>query len=275
MPFFGNPHLFQIATTHKSNDKKIGKNYDRLEFLGDALFGLLVDLSLVRQKDLDMNSLRQELVSNKTAAKWATYYKLPKLVNSNVVITSTSKINANIFEAFLGCWAKVLFTPKYGAGYEEDWEEVTRWFTNVVEVTLEHEKKAGFHFSRVNSKSSLKAAKLMKKCSAYYRNKKLGSSFLKFGITWMLCERKRTLSEGDMTMLRQNIYKTMDYKKLSRSFQQSSPLKNGKLKENISDWALVAYFIGAHIINSADKKDQYLRMLALNRWISIQLAAYI
>lgn len=193
-----------------------------------------------------MNLLRSDLTSNKNAAKWAKLTQLSDLINSNVEFSASSKINADAFEAFLGCWAKRLFKEietKKGMGpslaeHVEDWGLFTQWFTRLVDLTLKQKKvsnQCSWSVGSPHIDKSKKAPipkgrkcpnspKAIRKFSASKQNRTLGSTFINLCITFLICENNPMLTEGDLTNLRVRIYQTLSYEDLAETFSSKNAL---------------------------------------------------
>lgn len=108
--------LLETALTHTSyTNEHGGVNYERLEYLGDAVLELIVSEYLYETKNLkegEMTSIRSRFVceaANYEYAKKIGFLPLIKLGNGQPVANDT--IGADVFEAILG----VIFLEK---GYE-------------------------------------------------------------------------------------------------------------------------------------------------------------
>lgn len=79
---FGDPALLEMSLTHRSwaNEQGVESNYERIEFLGDAVLGLLVAHWLYeRYPDLaegDLSKLKSYAVSETVLADWAESLEL-------------------------------------------------------------------------------------------------------------------------------------------------------------------------------------------------------
>jgi ribonuclease-3 len=104
--------LYQQAFTHASctHNHKIQSNYEKLEFLGDAVIELIVSEHLLK-KYLDMNEgdlskQRIMMVQSKTLAKASKILRLPELIKFGDSIRDKNNISENIiedvFESFIG-----------------------------------------------------------------------------------------------------------------------------------------------------------------------------
>lgn len=107
-----NYSLYLEAFTHASftNENKGEKNYDRLEFLGDALFDLVV-AELLFNKFPDANSgdlskARSYLVRGEMQTKFSKDYGMGELIRYSIGeqnnVMHHKKIEEDVFEAFLG-----------------------------------------------------------------------------------------------------------------------------------------------------------------------------
>ncbi|HID56777.1 TPA: ribonuclease III [Candidatus Poribacteria bacterium] len=72
---FHDPELLRLAITHRSFAPKCGKHNERLEFLGDAVLGMVVSSYLYEAfeeySEGELSKLRSALVNHKTLAKCA------------------------------------------------------------------------------------------------------------------------------------------------------------------------------------------------------------
>ncbi len=105
-----NINLFNQALTHPtySNENREAKNYQRLEFLGDAILSMVVGLKifeLYRNYDEGQMSLfKSKLVNSQSLASLTLSIKLVDFIrvgNSLKNIHENQKILADIFEAFV------------------------------------------------------------------------------------------------------------------------------------------------------------------------------
>jgi ribonuclease-3 len=94
--------LCRQALTHSSVQGE--PNYQRLEFLGDALLGFLVADELYKStdnKEGKLTRMRSTVVSNDSLAKWGYKHGLDKLVQHQTQKVTT-KMMADVVEALLG-----------------------------------------------------------------------------------------------------------------------------------------------------------------------------
>ena len=103
--------IYWEALTHPSftNEKKDVKNYQRLEFLGDAIIGCEVAIYLFNQKENytegDMTVLKAKFVSGKSLANQAkkldlvTFLKVGKGAEN---LKTNQKVQADIYESLVG-----------------------------------------------------------------------------------------------------------------------------------------------------------------------------
>jgi ribonuclease-3 len=105
--------LYEEALTHPSfdNDKKLGYNYQRLEFLGDALISKIVAEHLFRKDPkLDEEAMTKDrilIVQGKTQVKAAKElgFDIKGVINIGGAVKDqviTDKMLEDVFEAFIG-----------------------------------------------------------------------------------------------------------------------------------------------------------------------------
>ncbi|MCK5809240.1 ribonuclease III, partial [bacterium] len=72
--------LIELAMTHPSADDNSGKNYQRLEFLGDAVVELIVSTLLFQKfpeaEEGKLSKVRSNLIDEKALAMHARFLKL-------------------------------------------------------------------------------------------------------------------------------------------------------------------------------------------------------
>lgn len=105
-----NVELYYQAFTHPSfsNEKRFSKNYQRLEFLGDAILSKLsaerVFFKYSRLPEGDLTLIRSASVNGKTLAKFALDLEFDKLIrfgNTIEKLAKNDKILEDVFEAFV------------------------------------------------------------------------------------------------------------------------------------------------------------------------------
>lgn len=108
-----NIRLYELAFTHPSYNLDAGsthEDYERLEFLGDAIIGAVVaELAYKLHPTKDqgfLTRLRSTLVNTKALANYARIYHIPNYIIVGNSFTSdilkADKILENVFEAFMG-----------------------------------------------------------------------------------------------------------------------------------------------------------------------------
>ena len=104
-----NIRLYEVAMSHSSyaNEHKDKKNYERLEFLGDAVLELVVSEYLYKnyeQDEGDMTKMRANYVCENANYEYMTNLNLIRYIRvGNGEVTDIKKaIVADIFEAFIG-----------------------------------------------------------------------------------------------------------------------------------------------------------------------------
>ena len=142
--------LYELAFTHPSYNLDAGsthEDYERLEFLGDAVIGLVVaELAYTLHPEENqgfLTRLRSTLVNTKALANYARLFHL-----SNYVIVGNSftgdilrsdKILENVFEAFVGALYLDLGFKKAKRFIENVFYEDIQNFT--VEAILDYKSK--------------------------------------------------------------------------------------------------------------------------------------
>ncbi len=128
---------YEIAFTHPSvhGDEKVrGKDYERLEVIGDAAINFIVaELCYIYRSDFDqgmMSKLRSNLVQSKTLAKYAKKLNFDQYIKVGTSIKAqktqlSNRIYEDVFEAFIGA----IFIDK---GYEFVREFLTNIFKDEV-----------------------------------------------------------------------------------------------------------------------------------------------
>ena len=99
--------ILEKSLTHKSYSNEFGgENYERLEFLGDAIIEFVVSDSLINYKELDageLSKLRAKLVSTNYLYDIAISLGLNQYVQKSKSLPSLSKKNtADLFESLIG-----------------------------------------------------------------------------------------------------------------------------------------------------------------------------
>ena len=104
---FNDLNWLEIALTHSSyaNEHNV-ENYERLEFLGDAVIELVVSTFIFSFKELDsgvLSKLRAGLVSTEYLSKISDKLGLVQLVRKSKSLNTLSKKNtADLFESLIG-----------------------------------------------------------------------------------------------------------------------------------------------------------------------------
>lgn len=105
---FNNKDLINLAFTHKSSDQL--KNYERLEFLGDAVIGAVIGEYLYYNfPDLpegELSKYRATLVRLENLCKMAEGLKIPEFILKERDDDTMDKVNkriiSNVYEAVIG-----------------------------------------------------------------------------------------------------------------------------------------------------------------------------
>ena len=105
-----NLELYQEALTHKSflnEQKKLKKNYERLEWLGDSILQYYVSLYIYQKFPKidpgEMTLIRWHIVSSTSLSDFSKKINLSEFTNlSKSIIKIKDKFYADIFESFIG-----------------------------------------------------------------------------------------------------------------------------------------------------------------------------
>lgn len=105
-----NKGLYRLALLHKSASKKAANgvllNYERLEFLGDAILGAIVAELLYKffpnQDEGFLTRVRSKIVSRESLNELAINIGLDKAVVAKSDISHNKHIYGDVFEAFIG-----------------------------------------------------------------------------------------------------------------------------------------------------------------------------
>lgn len=107
-----NISLYKKAFTHRSANKTDAEtglplNYERLEFLGDAILGAVITAYLYQEipegDEGHLTQMRSKIVSREYLNKLGKTLKLNQFVDSNTTVTKlNNNIYGNIFEALVG-----------------------------------------------------------------------------------------------------------------------------------------------------------------------------
>lgn len=100
--------LYETAFTHTSysNEHDNCDNYERLEFLGDAVLELIISDYLYNEKHLEegmMTKMRSSYVCEEACATYATDLGFPEYIRlGSGEIEANTTIIADVFESFIG-----------------------------------------------------------------------------------------------------------------------------------------------------------------------------
>lgn len=149
-----NAELFEKALTHSSytreNEIDTLENYERLEFLGDAVLKLCVSNILYKNypeySEGDLSKIRSIIVSDKLLAKIAKALDLHKLI---ILSKQEEKTGGRLRKSIIAC----AFEAVLGAYYlEGKFKEISKF----LEVTFEsYIKEVDEHFEKFNAKAIL------------------------------------------------------------------------------------------------------------------------
>lgn len=101
-----NISFFYEAFSIKSSSNKTNKNYERLEFLGDAILGSIISSYLFvnypKHSEGDMTQLKSKIVNRKNLNKLGEELGLTNFVKNNKGQILGENISGNLFEALVG-----------------------------------------------------------------------------------------------------------------------------------------------------------------------------
>ncbi|MDD8048219.1 MAG: ribonuclease III [Thomasclavelia sp.] len=158
---YDNLDLYVTAFTHSSysNEKGNCKNYERLEFLGDAVLQYYVSkyiFDLYRDiPEGSLTTLRSKLVREESLARFARELNIPPFIRLGYGEEHTGgrkrdSIQADIFEAFIGALSeddkiddvlRILNMTIYKHVDDVDYEDITDYKTTLQEVIQSDNRK--------------------------------------------------------------------------------------------------------------------------------------
>ena len=101
-----NPDLYREAFSLKNPSEKGRKNYERLEFLGDAVLGSIISCYLYitypNANEGYMTQMKSKIVNRKNLNKLGDELDLPSLLQHDNNTTLSENIAGNLFEALIG-----------------------------------------------------------------------------------------------------------------------------------------------------------------------------
>jgi len=147
---FKDPTLLRCALTHASSTETRIKSNERLEFLGDAILGMIVCEELYRQfpdcLEGDLTKIKSAVVSRRTCAKIARAMGLHRFLVLGKGMTSRSGLPPSV--------AAAAYESLIGAIYVDSGSlETVRRF--VLKTTAEHIREAAASEHQHNYKSQL------------------------------------------------------------------------------------------------------------------------
>lgn len=264
LPHVSNPFHLQIAMTPKAVNNKIGKNYERLEWLGDSFYRVLLVYSVMKKYPGQGLHLVNELEPNKKLSRISVNLGLPKMLNTHNYSRYGFRLKADIFESVMGCYAIELvgdYNNHFKRSKEislfrlEDkcktWHEVIGWTTELLNVI-----NPGPTFNT-------KTQKLAKKKAAAYKT--LGQSIIKLCVSMILFNANPTINEGKLTILRDKILL-----KIKKSIQNKKNLNEPEVIKMLKGekGSTIHYCIGFYIWSSENVKDLDRRVQVVVKWLS-------
>lgn len=264
LPHLSNPFLLQKALTHKSVEQNIGMNYERLEFLGDSFLGFIVDIVLVKNFSGHSTLIKKDtIVCNDKLRKWSRYYKLHNMINSQSEISEKSKVNADIFESYLGGLAETLFINNAVRMFDPKWQNILDFFTWLIKKD----------YMQVDANNTIynKHVESHKVSLCVKSRRRIGHSVLNFAFTSLIYEYNSQLDEGRMTTLRKGFYSAKKYNKLLYSYP--SEMRGGleiKPTNKLNTARILEILVGYYMMNYENNNDFLMRWLNVRRWLACQ-----
>lgn len=258
-----NSTIFQIACTHKSVNGCVGQNYERLEFLGDSFLQFLMAYTLLKKHNCkNIEFLLPPLVANETISVWAQKSGLSRLIKAGYKIGSKSKVNADVFESYLGCWSLHLFqkgpTKKIDnyiyKNFVDNWSPLVNMISKFIDDSRYKER------INIERKKSLSPQKIVAK-----QNKIIGYSIVKFEISLALYYKSNNLTEGELTTLRKNIYSSSRYGNLIKT--------NLNYVSKVNDSSKSPFYnqIGGYMREAKDTKEFFKRWQVIRHLVQKSL----
>lgn len=138
---FVQPQLLEQALTHRSFGRD---NYERLEFLGDAVLNLSISKTLLARypnaKEGDLSRLRSHLVQERTLADLARRFALgPHLKLGEGELKTGGQDRPSILADTLEALIGAIFVD---ANFETAHEKITQWFSPLLDtISVQDDKK--------------------------------------------------------------------------------------------------------------------------------------
>lgn len=101
-----NINLYREAFSLKTSSKKPTQNYERLEFLGDAVLGAIISCHLFstypQANEGYLTQMKSKIVNRKNLNKLGEHLGLTKFLQNDTSSTLSENISGNLFEALIG-----------------------------------------------------------------------------------------------------------------------------------------------------------------------------
>jgi ribonuclease-3 len=214
------PHslaVYDLALTHSScngMNRAIHDDYERLEFLGDSLIGLVVsDLCYSYHPEMEqgeLSILKAQFIRTQSEASYALKMHLEDYIRVGssflIPLPSATRVLEDVFESFLGAvyldqgrdfaysFARAIFEPDVkGAEIEENGNPKSN-----LQEAMQAEKKEAVTYQTISEEGPAHARSYT--CAVYFEGQELGrgvGSSKKLAEVEAAKEALRTLSSGD------------------------------------------------------------------------------
>lgn len=175
---------------HSSIEDRVNENYERLEFLGDSFLHLLIDIIMIQEFYLDSPSVANSLSTNENLSEWCCLCNLRDKIKSRFYFDEYDKINADVFEAYCGCWAIVFFENSKNINILKHWKTFYYWLRLLICECVCYSDSY---------------------CIEDRTRKRLGKLYLGFMISIVLYREYPEIDSGGLTVLRSRFYRRLKF----------------------------------------------------------------
>lgn len=263
---------FNRAFIHPSVAPTVGRNYERLEFLGDTLLELLVNLVLEEMyPNLCLNVVKHHILSNENLKQWSKFYQFSEMLKTTEKLEPQSKVPADIFEAYLGVWAENIARGDPSI-QQHNFDNLQNWLKSLIMTRIKRENSKFKVLAVTSYNTNSKKASVSAITSVHGKTRtevpkrnmiSVGKALLKFIVTLLIYQSYPELDEYHMTHMRSNIFRNETLKSLPSNLPKEllylvEPLCKGQTIATSDD----AYFIlGKYMTNYPNKETERLMIL--------------